>query len=128
MTTPSWKAITHRHVAGHDDCIVCRLPSEEDVVFGCAAASVGTQTSMDASLPFLSAAAGLFLFGDLIRLQCGRLLDRKTNFASIDLKTPVPFVRELAWECRAGCRVRLPAAARIRRTKGTRFAHLDGRG
>ena len=125
-TTRSWKAIAHRHVAGHDDCIVCRLPSEENSLFACSTASVGTQARMDASLPFLSGLAGLLLLGDVIRLQCGRLLDRATNFASVDLSTPVPFVRELTWECRTKCRVRMPGAARARRTKGTRFADLDG--
>ncbi len=125
-TTPSWKAIAHRHVAGRDDCIVCRLPSQEDSVFGCSIASVGTQNRMDASLPFLSGLAGLLLLGDVIRLQYGRLLDRNTNFASVDLSTAVPFVRELAWECRTECRVRMPVTERARRTKGSRFADLDG--
>ncbi|OGL15858.1 MAG: hypothetical protein A3F92_09440 [Candidatus Rokubacteria bacterium RIFCSPLOWO2_12_FULL_71_22] len=125
-TTPNWKAIAHRHVAGHDDCIVCRLPEEEAAVFTCSTAPVGIERPMDASLPFLSAIAGLLLLGDLVRLQHGRLLERASNFSSVDLSTPVPFVRELTWTCRDACRVRMPAAARIRRTAGTRFAQLDG--
>lgn len=125
-TTPNWRALAHRHVAGHDDCIVCRLPEEESPIFTCSTGRVGTQRPRDASLPFLSAVAGLLLLGDLIRLQQGSLLARTENFTAVDLGTSTPFVRELTWACRDGCRVRMPAAARIRRTAGMRFAQLDG--
>jgi hypothetical protein len=125
-TTRSWKAIAHRHVAGHDDCIVCRLPFEEDPAFGCSTVRVGAEKRMDASVPFLSGLAGLLLLANIIRLQHDRLMDRRTNFVSVDFSMPTPFARELMWECQTGCRVRMPAAARLRRVKGTRFAHLDG--
>jgi len=78
-TTRSWRAIAHRHVAGHDDCIVCRLPLEEDPAFVCSTAPVGIERRMDTSIPFLSGLAGLLLLADIIRLQHDRLLDRKTN-------------------------------------------------
>ena len=125
-TTPNWTAISHRHVAGHDDCIVCRLPLENEPAFGCSTAPVGARDRMDASLPFLSGLAGLLLLGDLIRLQAGHLLDRRENFTSVTVKTPRPVVRDLIWECRADCRARMPAVTRIRRTRDLRFAHLDG--
>ena len=122
---PTWTAIAHRHVAGRDDCIVCRLPEEEDPLT-CSTAAVRGAQRMDASLPFLSGVAGLILLPDMIALERGRLLDRETNFASLDLKTPIPFVRQLRWRCREGCRVRMPADSRLRRTAGSRFLHLDG--
>jgi hypothetical protein len=81
---------------------------------------------MDASLPFLSGLAGLILLRDMIALEKGWLLDRETNFASLEVRTPIPFVRQLRWPCREGCRVRMPADSRLRRTTGSRFAHLDG--
>jgi hypothetical protein len=125
-TTPNWTALAHRHVAGIDDCIVCRLPEEELPAFTCSTGRVGTQRPRDASVPFLSAFAGLLLLGDLIRLQHGCLLAREANYTAVDLKTPVPIVSDLIWSCRDGCRMWMPAAARIQRTAGTRFAILDG--
>ena len=106
-TTPSWGAIAHRHIAGHDDCIVCRLPEEADPQFTCSTADVGEgEERMDASLPFLSAAAGLLLTIELFRLQHGLILERTSNYTGLNLETPVPLVTEYPWRCRAGCHVR----------------------
>ncbi len=124
-TTPNWSALVHRHVAGHDDCIICRLPIEDEPVFTCSTGTVGEEVRVDASLPFLSAAAGLLLLADIVRLQLGRLLERPANFGSLDLRAPEPFVRGLRWECRDACRMWLPAAARLKLADGHRFARLD---
>lgn len=127
-TTPNWSATVHRHIAGRDDCIVCRLPAEEDPAFACSTAEVGTdEKKADASLPFLSAAAGALLLAEIVRLQHGHLADRATNYAVLDLAEPIPLARAYSWPgCRAVCRAVVPAAARIALNQTTRWSHLDG--
>jgi ThiF family len=124
-TTPNWTALAHRHVAGHDDCLVCRLPAEDEPVFTCSTGTVGEEVRVDASLPFLSAAGGLLLLADIVRLHLGCLVERPANFGSLDLRTSEPVVRQLRWECRDACPMWLPAAARLRIAEGHRFASLD---
>lgn len=124
-TTPNWTSISHRHVATFDDCIVCRLPNEEDPSFTCSTGSTDSRRRNDASLPFLSGLAGALLLRDLVALQGGRLVERDTNFASVNLAEPVPFTRELRWVCRPDCRTRLPAGVRRTLSGGSRYAHLD---
>jgi hypothetical protein len=101
------------------------LPADDEPVFTCSTGTVGEVVRVDASLPFLSAAAGLLLLADIVRLQLGRLVERAANFGSLDLRTPEPFVRQLRWECRDSCPMWLPAAARLRMAEGHRFASLD---
>ncbi len=62
-TSPNWQAQAHRHVAGVDDCLHCRLPPEDAPRMGCSEGKVQVdeENSMDAALPFLSATAGLML-------------------------------------------------------------------
>lgn len=124
-TTPNWAALAHRHVAGHDDCIVCRLPAEEEPGFTCSTVAVGGEVRADASLPFLSAAAGLLLLMGIIRLEHGKLLERPSNFGYLDLRGPEPRVRELRWRCRDACSMWLPAPTRLKLANGHRFAGLD---
>lgn len=124
-TTRNWTTISHRHVAGVDDCIVCRLPAEQDPTFTCSTGEVPTQDRNDASLPFLAGLAGALLLRDLIALQMGELLERTTNFASVNLREPVPFTSEYRWTCQPNCMNRLPAAVRRPLTEGSRYAHLD---
>ncbi len=121
-TTPNWTAIAHRHIAGHDDCIACRLP-EEDPVFTCSTGTIGTTQRTDASLPFLSAAAGVLLLAQIIKLQTGHLLDRATNHEALDLSGERPLATAYRWKCNEGCRVRPPASARL--TRPTRWASLE---
>ena len=124
-TTPNWTSIAHRHVVSLDDCIVCRLQNEEDPSFTCSTGSTDSTRRNDASLPFLSGLAGALLLRDLIALQAGRLVERGTNFAAINLAEPVPLTRELRWACRSECKARLPASVRRPLADGSRFAHLD---
>ena len=73
-TTPNWSATVHRHIAGLDDCIVCRLPADDDAGFVCSTSEIAvSEKRADASLPFLSAAAGALLLADIVRLQLGEL-------------------------------------------------------
>lgn len=127
-TTPNWSATVHRHIAGRDGCIVCRLPSEEDPSFACSTADVAaSEKRADASLPFLSAAAGALLLGEIVRLQLDQLAARATNYAVLDLVDPVPHASSYEWPgCRDGCRVMVPASARTALNQTTRWAHIDG--
>jgi hypothetical protein len=127
-TTPNWSATVHRHIAGRDDCIVCRLPADEDPAFTCSTAEITTgEKAADASLPFLSAAAGALLLGEIVRLQLGQLADRASNYAVLDLAEPKPLARSYLWpRCRDSCRVQVPAAARVALNHITRWSHRDG--
>lgn len=125
-TTQGWGALFHRHVAGRDDCIVCRLPRQGDPLFKCSTAPVSEDRTTLASLPFLSAAAGLLLLGGLVRLGTGQLLDSPNNLTWLDFTGANPSVREYPFSCREDCRRRLPVARRAVVAAGTRWAHLDG--
>jgi hypothetical protein len=111
-TSPRWQAQVHRHIAGHDDCISCRLPAEPGVM-RCTVGSVTAQgQQMDASLPFLSVAAGAMLAASLARLQHGAALDA-TNQAVLDLAEPQPLAEQVNRACFEPCRMRVsPQAAR----------------
>lgn len=126
-TSPWWSAQLHRHVAGLDDCIICRIPEDKDPEFACTTGNVSTdgKQRMDASLPFLAAAGGLLLLTALVRLQTEQLLDQEPNHLALYLDVPQPAIVEAKWECNEDCRVRLPAVRRKARVKGTRWAHLD---
>jgi ThiF family len=90
-TTPNWAATAHRHIAGRDGCIICRLPDAEDATFTCSSATVDAgEKRTDASLPFLSAAAGALLLAEIARLQLGELADRASNYAILDFQSPSP--------------------------------------
>lgn len=129
-TTPNWTAVAHRHVAGHDDCIVCRIPADHDPRFECSTGEVAPATeerdAMDASLPFLSGAAGVLLLAETIRMQSEQLLERRENFGALDLSAPQPVVSAYRWRCADGCRVRMPDTPRLARTENSRWTHLDG--
>ena len=75
-------------------CIVCRLPAEEEPSFTCSTGSVGETVRVDASLPFLSASAGLMLLADIIRLQMGNLTEPAENFTSLNLGAPEPLTHK----------------------------------
>jgi hypothetical protein len=125
-TSRNWEAQVHRHVAGRDGCICCRLPETASGAFGCGEGSVGTEQSQDASLPFLAALASLLLLGEVIRLQENALLASTKNYRSVNLREPTPTTQELQYPCSEGCRHWMPTDRRLVRTAGTRFAHLDG--
>jgi hypothetical protein len=87
---------------------------------------VGTRKKADASLPFLSGAAGALLLSDLARLQLGQLADRNRNYAILDLRSPTPRTSSYDWPgCSNDCQIVVPAPARVALAKHTRWAHLD---
>lgn len=70
-TGRSWLSQLHRHVAGSDDCLRCRMADIRMPTFGCSNGDVSTPSTpntSDAALPFLSVASGLMLASALQRL------------------------------------------------------------
>lgn len=126
-TSANWQAQAHRHIAGHDDCITCRLPDTEPPRLRCSEGRLQTAPSerMDAALPFLSATAGVMLTADLIRLQTGSILDRPHNFSAVEFTGNGLIWQQKMFPCRAGCRTRLPAHVRRQIDARSRWAALD---
>jgi len=125
-TSSNWEAQLHRHVAGHDGCISCRLPEVPRAQFGCAEGTVGKETRQDASLPFLAATSSVLLLAEIIRLQEGVLMHSEKNYRALIMRTAVPALQELRYPCADGCKSWMPAERRLERTTGSRFADLDG--
>ena len=123
-TSNNWQAQSHRHIAGRDDCIVCRIPPNTPR-FTCSTGKLGETKEVDAALPFLSATAGLLLAASLAKLELGVLADEHVNFTGLDLSTPTPAAQLLRHKCLDGCAHRLPAAARAHIDRESRWAYLD---
>jgi hypothetical protein len=126
-TSPSWQAQVHRHVAGRDDCINCRLPDTSRLTFGCAEGPVPTRSgeSRDAALPFLSGTAGLLLLVQLARLAAGRLLDAPPNRVAVQFGQRELFVSAHRQRCSVACRTRLPKPRRQQIDSQSRWHQLD---
>lgn len=130
-TSPSWTAQLHRHIAGRDDCIECRLPSGTEVRFNCSegplpptADAVGGE-STDAALPFLSAGAGLLLLAGLLQLQAGELTELPHNHWRLILELgPRHTLKGGIHNCREGCAQVLSADVRRLLNVGTRWEHI----
>lgn len=127
-TGENWISQLHRHISGRDDCIWCRTGEIKAPKFGCSTSSVEMPTGekTDASLPFLSAAAGLMLATALQRLHAGDLSSSQANCLSWDFEsghrmaaTPSRF------ECREGCSIVWPPEVRRETLVKTRWGHLD---
>jgi ThiF family len=112
ITTPSWATIAHRHIAGLDGCIVCRIEHEHDSPFACSTAEIGEAVKQDAALPFLSAAAGALLLGEIVRLQLGELVRRGQNYGLLNLGSPSPWSASYHFNCNEGCRAVPPRGVR----------------
>ncbi len=125
-TSTSFGAQFHRHIAGIDDCIECRLPPAA-LDLSCGGGDVQIDGKpVDAAIGHLSAAAGLLLLAGLVRLQLGQLADLVENKADLTLEgvLPYPQVARVP-ECKTDCHVRLRASARRALTAQERFAALD---
>jgi hypothetical protein len=100
-TSPNYQAQFHRHLAGIDDCIRCRLPGAVAQT-ACATGPV-TASDGDAALPFLSGLAGLLLVPALIRWARGELAEEKENLSVVDLAGEVVGQQSLRMQCRHDC-------------------------
>lgn len=106
-TSANWQAQFHRHIAGRDDCIDCRIPPDTPR-FRCGSSSIPFERrEIDAALPFLSASAALMLAAALARLQAGALAALPHNFAALDLGGRQPRFQHLFHTCRQECRTRI---------------------
>jgi hypothetical protein len=96
-----------RHVPRLDDCTLCRLPRPEIEFRGpCAEGEVMTETEgrqIRAALPFLSAAAGALVLGELLKL-IARTSARNVSEVSIDLWTGLPSVASIFRRADSTCR------------------------
>lgn len=128
-TSRTWEAQLHRHLAGSDDCIMCRMPNPmSKVQFRCASAPLQTSPnagSTDAALPFLSATAALLLVSGLYRMQLEQLADDPHNFWAVCFRDVRRNVRHGIWKCRDDCATVLQADVRRRIHSGRRWSHLD---
>lgn len=126
-TSRNWQAQLHRHVAGRDDCIDCRLPSGVPN-FACATEDVRTVAGehFDAAIPPLSGTGGLLLCAELFKLQEGVVVNKPHNFAAVELSIAIPRVQHKVRRCHQGCIVRRPTAVRQVIDANSRWRHLDG--
>lgn len=108
-TSRHWGSQLHRHIATQDDCIACRLPEKHQPAFECAKGQlVQDETrgpSLDAALPFLSAASGLMLATALQRLQTGVLTEGEHNdwYWSFEDQRDTTMVRTGTRNCSEAC-------------------------
>jgi ThiF family len=125
-TSRSWQAQLHRHIAGRDDCIDCRLPPETPR-FRCSEEDVETPTGehFDAAIPPISATASLLLAAELRKLQEGMLVE-PLNFTAVELSDVSPIVQRKRRRCREGCSGRRPATLRQEIDAHSRWRYLDG--
>lgn len=118
----------HRHVAGKDDCIACRIPKEPGPMPApCATTEVESAPGErhDAALPFLSAAAGLMLATSVQRLAAGELSTDPMNNCSWYFCSPADMAFPARSKCSEGCEKWWPPEVRARVYAGTRWAHLE---
>jgi molybdopterin/thiamine biosynthesis adenylyltransferase len=126
-TSSNWQAQAHRHVAGHDDCLNCRLPNATVPAMRCSEGTVSNDVTgdVDAALPFLSGVAGLLLLVEIARLQLGQLLDRPHNFAALDIGDGGPVHQRMIHTCRQTCQTRLSPDVRRGLDASSRWVSLD---
>ncbi len=87
-TSPNWQTQLHRHRPVRDCCLASRLPDTDLPTPACAAAPLSIQDlgqgrQPDAALPFLSAAAGLLIAADLVRLGLGEYESEYGNLLTL---------------------------------------------
>jgi hypothetical protein len=126
-TSMMWESQVHRHIAGADDCTVCRMPPEKaEPDFTCSKSIVRNHlgSSSDAALPFLSATAGLLLMSALYRLQYGDLNRTPENFWAIQFQGVRNYARSAIFRCNEGCQRTLAAAVRDRVNVGRRWSGI----
>jgi hypothetical protein len=133
-TSPNWTAELHRHLAGRDGCIDCRLPQPATGSMRCATGplpesadeSQGGQSDRqpDAALPFLSAAAGLLLLTALIQLEHDAFSAHRPNHWRLLFGPGARVWSRSTHLCVEGCRLELAPEIRHTLNQGRRWAHL----
>ena len=126
-TGRSWLSQLHRHVAGSDDCIRCRMNDISDVTMLCSDAAIPSaqeEPSNDAALPFLSAASGLMLAIALQRLSDREFWTERHNTWRWDFLSAHRAVTAGRSRCRPGCTTVLPRDIRRMIAGSTQWAHI----
>ncbi len=105
-TSSNWYTQLHRHRPDQDRCLACRFPDTSAAPPACAVVPLNMASEEhgpDAALPFLSAAAGLLLAADLVRLGLGNYKTTHGNLITLDWfgSIPRPTVRQE--HCDTGC-------------------------
>ena len=127
-TSRDWTGELHRHLAAEDGCIACRFP-ETAPTLKCATGPVQIKPgdpARDASLPFLSGAAGLMLAGALIQLQEGTWSEHDHNGWRLWCDDTPRVVSRSRWHCTAGCAALSQQGVRRLMHGHTRWFALDG--
>jgi len=129
-TSLTWEAQLHRHIAGRDDCIMCRMPSRSGAVkLTCSTVPlVGKGYPTDAALPFLSATAAFLVLNGLYRLMAGELCQGNHNLWRITYNAQNRLVRSARCHCQIDCVGVLPESVRRKVNAGRRWASLDPAG
>jgi hypothetical protein len=126
-TSKNWEAQLHRHIAGRDDCIVCRMPRELELPkFKCSTVVLPNNQSgsNDTALSFLSASAGFLLLNGLYRLMYGELTKEKCNWWRMIFNSNTRFLSSGKWRCSSNCSILLPETTRNKINTGKRWAHI----
>lgn len=130
-TSRWWQANYHRHIAGRDGCLECRLPDDAHPELICSKAPLGASVDRsadalprqpDAALPFLSGAAGVLLLAALYRLQRGDLETDHFNAWAVSFRGRLQIDAQL-WRCDGGCEAVLPPT--VRRKLSGRWRAID---
>ena len=114
-TSRNWVAQLHRHIAGVDDCIRCRMLDIRTPNMECsegATATVEKPQRPDAALPFLSLASGLMLVSKLQHLQLGEFGLSRVNRWDWDFKSTHQMDVSGIRQCRDNCTMGLSVEAR----------------
>ena len=114
-TSRNWVAQLHRHIAGVDDCVRCRMSDIRIPNMGCSEGSTMTVEKPqrpDAALPFLSLASGLMLASKLQHLQLGEFGVSPVNRWDWDFRSTHQMDDSGIRRCRDNCTMRLSVEAR----------------
>jgi molybdopterin/thiamine biosynthesis adenylyltransferase len=126
-TGTNWLSQLHRHIAGIDDCVFCRVGEILPVMFGCSTGEVVNPAGerSDAALPFLSAASGLMLATALQRLQEESLASLDVNDWRWDFGSPHKMAGKGTHVCSETCSRVSSSTIRRRLHVTGRWKHLD---
>lgn len=127
-TSENWISQLHRHIAGRDDCIGCRMLDVKVPSLSCSSGLLtpsDTEEAGDAALPFLSAASGLMLAAAMERLAAGALEVGPENDWRWYWDSAHLTARDGIRHCRTPCPWSQPQANRRRMHAGSRWIALD---
>ena len=123
-TSRTWLAQLHRHIAGIDGCVRCRMSDIRTAQLSCsegAASTADAPRRPDAALPFLSLASGLMLASELQHLQLGEFGSSSENRWDWDFKSAHQMTDSGIRLCRDDCTIILSPRTRQQIASATRW-------